>query len=131
MFVRFVCPTRVEGMAAREGFFRAAYELRESGELDLHTFERLEALLAWFHQHLSVPDKFNKSRSKGAYRRDTKGLSWFKPTSTEALAKSYELISLLEENGYIVEALRSDRIGYIVYEDESQIVAEPFSDTPK
>ena len=118
-------------MAAREGFFCAAYELRKSAALDQHSSERLETLLAWFRQHLAIPNKFNKSKSKGAYRRDTKGLSWFKPNAEDALVKSFELISLLEENGYSVEILRSERIGYIVYEDENQIIAEPFTDTPQ
>jgi hypothetical protein len=36
---------------------------------------------------------------------------------------------LLEENGYPVDVLKSKRLGYILFEDEYQIVAEPFSDT--
>lgn len=130
-FIRFVRPNTVDSLNAREGFFRAAYELRERKILDHASIERLECLLEWFRQHLPIPDKFNKSTSKGAYRRDTKGLSWFKPNANEVLARSFELISLLEENGYCIEMLKSERIGYIVYEDECQIVAEPFSDTPK
>ncbi|WP_282610184.1 hypothetical protein [Pelagibius sp. Alg239-R121] len=131
MFLRFVRSKTVDGLAAREGFFCAAYELRENATLDRHSLERLETLLAWFRKHLTIPNKFNKSTSKGAYRRDAKGLSWFKPNAKDALAKSFELISLLEENGCRIEMLKSKRIGYIVYEDESQVVAEPFSDTPK
>jgi hypothetical protein len=36
---------------------------------------------------------------------------------------------LLQENGYPIEIIRAERVGYIVYEDEQQVVAEPFSDT--
>ncbi|MEM8650255.1 MAG: hypothetical protein AAGF54_06970 [Pseudomonadota bacterium] len=118
-------------MVAREGFFGAAYELRQSAALDKFSSERLESLLLWFNENLSIPTKFNRTKSKGAHRRETKGLSWFKPSAEEALAKSFELISLLEEYGHNIEVLKTERVGYIVYEDEHQVVAEPFSDTPK
>lgn len=117
-------------MTAKEGFFCAAYELLDDKELDQFTSERLENLLSWFRQNLATPDKFNKSKSKGAWRRDSKGISWFKPEAKEVLAKSFELISLLKECGYSIEILRSDRVGYIVFEGSNQVVAEPFSDTP-
>jgi hypothetical protein len=29
-----------------------------------------------------------------------------------------------------VVELRTERVGYVVYEDEAQVVAEPFRDTP-
>lgn len=131
MFVRFVCQDQVNGMAARSGFFCAAYELRDQATLDQYSYDRLETLLAWFRENLKIPTRFNTTKSKGAFNRETKGLSWFKPEAGNMLDKCYELIALLEENGYLIETLRADRIGYVVYEDESQIVAEPFSDTPR
>lgn len=130
MFIRFVRPNKVETMAAREGFFCAAYEMRNDPDLNPHIADQLEVLLAWFRENLTIPVKFNKSKSKGSWRRDAKGLSWFKEDATDAIRKSFELIRLLEESGYIVEIIRCERVGYVVYEDENQIVAEPFSDTP-
>ncbi|MFT6426269.1 MAG: hypothetical protein ACJAYH_001966 [Celeribacter sp.] len=76
-----------------------------------------------------VPERFSKSTSKGAADRDAKGLSWFKPTAKEHIAKAFELKAILEENGYAIEVLKESRIGYVTFEDEFQIVAEPFSDT--
>jgi hypothetical protein len=35
----------------------------------------------------------------------------------------------LEKFGHPVTMLTESRIGYVVYEDELQVVAEPFSDT--
>ena len=131
MYLRFVRPTPVEGMAAREGFFCAAYELRDMIDLDAYTADQLEDILDWFRQHLAIPYKFNKSSSKAAFKRDAKGLSWFKPDARDALDKAFELKALLEANGHGIEILRSERIGYVVYEDDHQIVAEPFSDTPR
>ena len=56
-------------------------------------------------------------------------MSWFKPTAREHIAKAFELKSILDDNGYFIEVLKEDRIGFVVYEDEHQIVAEPFSET--
>jgi hypothetical protein len=37
-----------------------------------------------------------------------------------------ELVAILQNHGVIVQLLKTDRVGYVVYEDEYQIVAEPF-----
>jgi hypothetical protein len=37
-------------------------------------------------------------------------------------------VHLLEENGVSVRAFKTHKPGYIVYEDEYQVVAEPFAD---
>ncbi len=130
-FIRFVRPNRIEGIGYREGFFCAAYEFRNDPEIDLRSFDQLEAQLAWFRKNLSIPDKFNRSKSKGRYRRNTKGLSWFREDSHEVIEKSFELIQLLKNNGFVIEILRTDRVGTIVYGDDKQVVAEPYADTPK
>ncbi|ESY72229.1 hypothetical protein NKJ90_05330 [Mesorhizobium sp. M0051] len=131
MFLRFVRSKIIKGTHAREGFFGAAYELRGQPDVDRHTLDQLEDNLAWFRQNLAIPPRFNLSRSKGFYRRETtQGLSWFKPTATEHLARAFDLTGLLAHHGHHVEVMKSARLGYVVYEDEYQIVAEPFSDSP-
>ncbi|WP_208350814.1 hypothetical protein [Pseudaestuariivita rosea] len=131
MYLRFVCADKVGGLAHRSGILTAAYELQHSSDLDQVTAERLEQLLEYFRSNVSVPERFNRTKSKGYYRRNTKGLSWFKPDAHEPIAKAFELKSLLEENGLIIDIVRSDKVGYILYEDSVQVVAEPFSDTSK
>jgi len=37
--------------------------------------------------------------------------------------------SLLESHGVAVQMLKTKQVGYVVYEYEYQIVAEPFADT--
>lgn len=129
MYLRFVCAKLVEGMTAREGFFQAAAELANNPLTDQLVVERVDALRHWFADHLDLPDRFSKSRSKGYYRKETKGLSWFKPSATEHIAKAFELKSILDEYGFAIDVIKEDRIGYVVFEDEYQVVAEPFSDT--
>ena len=36
---------------------------------------------------------------------------------------------IAEACGFHITVIREDRLGYIVYEDEFQVVAEPFKDT--
>jgi hypothetical protein len=39
----------------------------------------------------------------------------------------HDLKRILEAYGHSVEVVREERIGYIVYEDDLQVVAEPFA----
>jgi len=129
MFLRFVNFRQVESMQAKEGIFRVAGDLVERNDVDQSTINRTETLLVWFADNLEAPEKFNKTKSKGYYRKNTKGLSWFKPTAIEHINRAFQLKMVLDENGYPIEVIKSSRLGYILYEDEYQIIAEPFSDT--
>lgn len=129
MYLRFVYARPVEGLDAREGFFQAAAELVNDPLSDATVVDRVDALRLWFAHNLERPDRFSKTKSKGYWRRETKGLSWFKSSATDHIAKAFDLKNILEENGYPIEVLKEDRIGYVVYEDAHQVVAEPFADT--
>ena len=41
----------------------------------------------------------------------------------------HQVKAVLERYGYAVVMLSESRIGYVVDEDEFQVIAEPFSDT--
>ena len=132
MYLRFVYAKPVDGMGAREGFFQAAGELIRDPLAEAATVERAQELRAWFNDNLERPERFSRGTSKanrGFDGKETKGLSWFKPTAKEHLSKAFELMTLLIENGYAIEILKEKRIGYVVYEDDYQVVAEPFADT--
>jgi hypothetical protein len=77
---------------------------------------------------LEVPTRFTASKPP-FYRKKNKAISWFKDTAHEHLARVRELVAILEHHGISVRMLKTNRVGYIVYEDEFQIVAEPFADT--
>ena len=79
---------------------------------------------------MEVPTRFNRTKSKSWYARPTKGISWLKAHSYRHIAKMREMAAVLDENGFVVDQINTDRPGYIVYEDRYQIVAEPFADTP-
>ena len=126
MLVRFVLPRSHPDAGVEEGIFGAAYDLRDGTLISISDRQSLEGLLAWFRANLAIPQRFNASKSKGYYRRKTAGVSWLKPTATEHIARMRELIGILERNGYQVSQITTDRPGYVVFEDDYQVIAEPF-----
>ena len=54
------------------------------------------------------------------------GICWFKTGSTEHISRIWEMVNVLERNGIYVRKIRTDKPGYVIYEDEWQLVAEPF-----
>jgi hypothetical protein len=49
--------------------------------------------------------------------------------AAECISRLYELKRILEANGHVVTVVREDRVGFVVFEDDYQVVAEPFADT--
>jgi hypothetical protein len=76
-FIRFILGQRHEDSGIEEGFFRVAYELRDSPLVEPTHRELLADILVWFEQTLNTPDRFNRTRSKGSYRRRARGIAWF------------------------------------------------------
>jgi hypothetical protein len=60
------------------------------------------------------------------YRKKNKTISWFKDSAEEHRSRVRDLVAILRNHGLIVHMLKTDRVGYVVYEDKYQIVAEPF-----
>jgi len=76
-----------------------------------------------------VHRRFSRSASKGYYRRATKGIAWFRDDAVEHISRMFELKRVMEANGHSVHVVRENRVGYIVYEDDVQVIAELFADT--
>lgn len=128
-FLRFVLAQRDADSGVESGPFEAAYKLRDSGNVDAADREILAEQLRWFEQHLDTPSRFNRSTSKGYYRRNTSGIAWFKDTATEHVARMHSVAAILKRYGCPVSTLSRARVGYVVFEDDFQVVAEPFADT--
>jgi hypothetical protein len=126
MFVRFVIANRDEDSGRRQGLFQAAADLQASGRMSRFDEERLDEVEQWFRETLAVPERFALSSKPHA---KAQAISWFKDTATEHINWMREFQSLLESYGIVVSMLRASRPGYMVYEDEHQVVAYPFSDT--
>jgi hypothetical protein len=129
--LRFVLLRSHPDTGVDEGIFHAAYDLRDDALTSISDRRLLEDLLSWFEANLAEPARLNRTSSKGYYRRRTKGVSWLKSTATEHIAKMRELAAILEENGYAVSQVTGRKPGYVVFEDDHQVVAEPFRDIQK
>jgi hypothetical protein len=73
---------------------------------------------------LRKPTRFTASKPP-FYRKKSKAISWFKDSAQNHLAHIRGLVAILQHHGVSVRMLKTERVGYVVYEDEYQIVAEP------
>lgn len=127
MFIRFVIGALDEDSGRRQGLFQAGEALALSGNMAVDDLEYLETLYSWFKTQLPVPTRFALSAKPHA---KAQALSWFRDTSIEHIAQMREYQRVLEQYGLQVAMLRTKRPGYIVFEDQHQVVAYPFADTP-
>ena len=126
-FVRFVVHEQHWESGRRMGLFHAARDLSESTEISPDERDRLDSIAGWFADNLEKPDRFSlsaKANKKG------QAISWFKESAIEHIAQIRAMILILEAHGVAMETLRTQRPGYVVYEDEHQVTAYPFADTP-
>jgi hypothetical protein len=128
-FLRFVISQRHPDSGVEDGLFTLAYQLRDDPSIAEADRQLLKEHLSWFVKHLPTPERLNRTSSKGFYRRATKGIAWFRDSATECLARMHEMKRVIEAEGRVVTVITEDRIGYVVYEDDFQVIAEPFSDT--
>ena len=124
MFIRFVSGELDEHSHVSAGLFCAASKLRCDDTLPEHELDLLFDLRSWFNIHLESP--FDHLAKAGRHER---AICWFKPTAREHLARAWEMIAVLERNNVFVRMIKARKIGYILYEDEAQVFAEPFADT--
>jgi hypothetical protein len=128
MYLRFVAAEIDEDSERELGVFHAVRNLRDEEKLHAHEEEQHDSIVQWFNEHLEKPTRFTASKPP-FYRKTNKAISCFKDTAHEHLARVRELVAILEHHGVSVRMLKSNRVEYIVYEDEFQIVAQPFADT--
>lgn len=126
MFLRFVTSEIDRCSGVEAGVFCAACGLYYSDRLPDYEDERLGDLLVWFNRNLRTPSRFSRSSRSSEPGR---AICWFRPTAREHLARIHEMVSILEDNGVFVRRIKARKVGYVVYEDEHQVVAEPYADT--
>ena len=127
MYVRFVTNETHPDSGRRLGALNALCNLRDDGKLLPWEHDRAGEIMGWFDKYLKRPGSFNRSTRP---HRVEKALSWFKDSADEHIGLMREMAGILESHGVVVEVITTDRPGYITYEDEYQIAAEPFADTP-
>lgn len=123
MYIRFEARCFDEDNHPIDGIFWVAQYMYHHDGISPDEEDRVWQILDWYHKELPIPKRFARSFKKSA---EKKALSWFKDTATEHLEKMYELREILHRHGAITDVLVSSRPGYVIYEDEIQVLAEPF-----
>jgi len=118
-YIRFVVGRQDEESRVEQGIFQAAAQALEWGTVIGSDAEELDDLRAWFNENLEKPTSFGRGRS-------SLGICWFKTNASEHIARIWKMVQILERRGIYVKKIRTDKPGYVVYEDEWQLVAEPF-----
>lgn len=123
MFIRFVSAEIDEGSLVTAGLFCAASDLRESEGLPDYEFDALTALWDWFKEHMDSPFEYLPH-----HRRYEAAVCWFKPTAREHIERAWELVAILERHDVLIWTIKSQRVGYVYYEDDVQVFARPYDE---
>jgi hypothetical protein len=128
MHLRFVVAKKDRESARALGIFHAFAYLWQDGELYPYEEEQHDLIRQWFNEHLERPTRFTASKPP-FYRKPRRAICWFKDSAREHLNWAWWMVAMLENHQIPVKMLKAERVGYVVYEDEYQIVAEPFAET--
>ncbi len=118
-YIRFVIGRKDEDSHVEQGIFHAAMLALEWQQITGHDADELNGIRAWFGEHLERPDSFGRNRLR-------LGICWFKTEAVEHISRIWEMARILERNGIYLKKIKTDKPGYVIYEDEWQLVAEPF-----
>jgi hypothetical protein len=118
-YIRFVVGHKDEESHFDRGILNATAQALEWQGIKGADADELNELLAWFGNNLERPTSFGRDSLR-------RGICWFKTGSIEHISRIWEMVRILERNGIYVKKVSSSRPGYIIYEDEWQLVAEPF-----
>lgn len=78
----------------------------------------------WFNEHMESPYDYRLEPARLADR----ALCWFRSTATEHLRRAWEMVALLEQRDILIRMIKTEAPGYILYEDEVQVLAFPNND---
>jgi len=112
-----------QNSGVNRGIFQAMFRLWRSGALAPHEEEWWAEIRAWLNSEFDEPDRLARSRRSGA---NACAISWFKASAASHISRAREVAAILDGHNIRTRMISADRPGYIVYEDEVQVAAEPF-----
>lgn len=118
-YIRFVIGRKDEDSHVERGIFQAVAWALEWRDITGSDADELNELRRWFTENLDKPTSFG---------RDTHrlGICWFKTGAAEHISRIWEMVRILERHGVYINKIKTEKPGYVIYEDEWQLVAEPF-----
>lgn len=118
-YIRFVIGRKNETSQVAQGIFQAAAQALEWEDITGSDADELNEIRNWFNKNLEKPSAFGRAKQR-------RGICWFKTSANEHISRIWEIVRILERHGIYVKKIKTERPGYVVYEDEWQLVAEPF-----
>lgn len=118
-FIRFVIGREDEDSRVEQGIFQAVERAIEWKTITGDDANELTRLETWFNKNLEKPTSFGRGKL-------SLGICWFKTEASEHISRIWQMVRILERHGIYVKKIKTDKPGYLVYEDEWQVVAEPF-----
>ena len=126
MYIRFVINETDSESSKKQGLFMAMGDLRDSNVMYDYEITQASDIYNWFKENLKVP---YVQSSESSYYSKPQAISWFKDSATEHISKMREYAQIFEAHDVHVIQITTERPGKVVYEDEYQVAAIPFSDT--
>jgi hypothetical protein len=83
--------------------------------------------------HFVIPERSKTSGYRHGFLRSAQLIQHrgiLSDSATDHIGLAREVAEILRQHDVVVETILTDRPGFLVYEDDFQIVAEPFSETP-
>lgn len=127
MLCRFVIGDLDPDSGRRTGLFHAAYGLHRADIWQASDGDLFIELEHWFSDHLQTPTTFAIGKKPHA---KAQAISWFREAATQHVDQAWRLARLVGRYRSDVTIIRTDRPGYVVFEDDVQVVAYPFAETP-
>ena len=124
MLMRFVSNEKDEGSHVSAGLFCAAFKLLDEMVMPDYEYAAVADLMGWFAENLRGPFEY-RLRSRW---RAPRSICWFRCTAHEHLARARELATVLKGRDVFIRTIKCPRAGYVLYEDEVQVLAQPFAD---
>jgi len=122
MYIRFQGRKKNQKSNSYLGIFQMAFELRDGDDLEQHFESELIKNIEWLKQHLKSPKELKENEHFRA-------ISWFHPRAKEPIKRIRKIKAILEEHNYIIDTLKTDDPGIVIYEDGWQIIAKPRKST--
>ena len=123
--IRFVVLEVENRSRVERGLLRGSSRLQRTRIFSAAEEEFLKETFKFFNTHLPNPERVAQANRPGA---EPKAVSWFKPAATRFIARMQDLAAMLEAHGIHTKRLTTSKPGFVVYEDEYQVVAEAFRD---
>ena len=123
MYIRFVIDKYDDDSNEQQGLFQAVNDLLYDDRLSDEEEKEAKRIFKWFNKNLPVPKRFSRSSKSSA---KSVAISWFKPSAKEFIQQMQLFSSILYTHNIRTKIIKTRQPGYIVYEDEYQIVAQPF-----